>query len=96
MQPIYYIVKSNKSLPPQGNGQLERLNRSIMNLLRTLNQEKKIKWPIHLSKLIYANNVMSYANTGFSPFFMMFGIKVDLPVYGTLRGNKEHIEGDWI
>ena len=81
---------------PQGNGQVERLNRSIMNLLRTLNKSEKTKWPIHLPKLMYAYNIMPHAKTGFSPFFMMFGREVDLPIDGKLGGNRNNREGDWI
>ena len=31
-----------------GNGQVERSNRTIQGLLRTLNTNEKKKWPMHI------------------------------------------------
>ena len=54
---------------PECNGQCERMNRSIINLLRVLCSEEKAKWQIHLTKMIHAYNIITHATTGFLHFF---------------------------
>ena len=71
------------------------MNSSLINLLRTLNQNDKSRWTIHLPKLIHAYIVTPHASTGFIPFFMMFVREENLT--GDNRfGNRGVSEGDWI
>ena len=65
---------------PQGNGQCKRMNKIIVNMLKTLVQENKISWKDHLSKLVYAYNCTKHSTTGYSPFYLLFGRNPRLPV----------------
>ena len=58
---------------PQGNGLTERMNRTLIGMLKTLEEEEKKDWARHLPKLAYAYNVTINKSTGYSPYFLVFG-----------------------
>ena len=65
----YGITKSRTTAyHPQGDGMVERFNRSLLQLLRTYTQ-KEADWELHLPLAMYSCT----STTGVSPFEMMFG-----------------------
>ena len=74
--------------PPQGNGQTERFNKTLLSMLRTLDQDNKSRWPEYLSPLVYAYNCTKHSTTGFSPFLLMFGREPHLPIDVALGVNS--------
>ena len=65
---------------PEGNGQVERFNCTLLAMLQTLSEEKKSKWTEHLNKVTNAYNCTRHNSTGFSPFYLLFGRSPRLPV----------------
>lgn len=39
---------------PQGNGQTERFNRTLLGMIGTLDAEKKTAWPDYVAPLVHA------------------------------------------
>ena len=74
--------------PPQGNGQTERFNKTLLSMLRTLDQDNKSRWPEYLPPLVYAYNCTKHSTTGFSPFLLMFGREPHLPIDVALGVNS--------
>ena len=69
---------------PQTNGQWERFNSTLINMLGTLPKEKKSGWKNHTGTLVDAYNCTWNSATAFSPYYLMFGRQACLPVDVTL------------
>ena len=64
----------------QTNGQCERFNSTLINMLGTLPKEKKSEWKNHIGTLVHAYNCTQNSATWFSPYYLMFGRQPHLPV----------------
>ena len=58
---------------PMTNGQCERFNSTLCNLLGTLSEKDKSDWKAHLSSMTHAYNCTPYPSTTYSPYYLMFG-----------------------
>ena len=57
---------------PQANGQCERFNSTLINMLGSLPKEKKSEWKSHIRTLVHAYNCTWNSTTGFSPYYFMY------------------------
>ena len=65
---------------PQGNGQCERFNSTLCNMLGTFSEEEKSDWKSHLGCMTHAYNCTKHASTTYSPYYLMFGGHPRLPI----------------
>ena len=85
-----YGVQKLRTSPyhAQTNGQVERMNQTIICMIGKLEQGKKAHWSKHLLEMLAAYNVTHSMVTGYSPYFLLFGRKARMPVdylFPTLR-----------
>ena len=77
-----YGVQKLRTSPyhAQTNGQVERMNQTIIRMIGKLEQDKKACWSEHLPEMLAAYNGTRSAVTGYSPYFLLFGRKSRMPV----------------
>ena len=49
-------------------------------MIGKVGEDKKAGWPVHLAEIVHAYNATQSAVTGFSPHYLMFGLRPRLPV----------------
>ena len=78
-----YGVQKLRTSPyhAQTNGQVERMNQTVIRMIGKLEEEKKACWSEHLPELLMSYNATCSAVTGYSPYYLLFGrrprIRVD-------------------
>ena len=75
------LIKKLRTSPyhPQGNGQPEWFNRTLLTMLGTLPNDAKKKWGEWVAILTQAYNCSPSRVTGYSPYFLMFGREPRIP-----------------
>ncbi len=72
-------IKKTLSSPyhPQGNGAIERENRSIKELLRSYTRDDQRNWDSHVPSIVHTRNTNVHSSTGFSPYEIVYARKSD-------------------
>jgi transposase InsO family protein len=78
------LLTMSTAYHPQTDGQTERENRTLEEMLRSFTSWSQDDWDEHLSALELASNNAVQASTGFTPFFLNSGQEVRLPIDGAV------------
>ena len=73
------------SYRPQSDGQTERMNRTLADMLRNYVTESPTTWDTYLSAAEFAMNNAVNRSTGRSPFFLNYGFNPALPLWRELE-----------
>ena len=78
----FYQVKHHHSSPyyPQGNGQAEATNKTLIKIISKMSQEYIGGWAVHLPDALWAYRNSPKSATSFSPFSLVYRTKVVSPV----------------
>ena len=68
-------VEKSRTTPyyPMGNGMVEQFDQTLLNMLGTLDNQKKGDWKSYVAPLVHSYNATKHPSTGYSPYFLMFG-----------------------
>ena len=77
----FYQVKHHCSSPyyPQGNGQAEATNKTLIKIISKMSQEYIGGWAVHLPDALWAYRNSPKSATSFSPFSLVYGTEVVSP-----------------
>ena len=77
-----YGVQKLRTSPyhAQTNGQVERMNQTIIHMIGKLEEDKKACWSEHLPELLMAYNATGSTVTGYSPYYLLFSRRPRIPV----------------
>ena len=65
---------------PQTDGMVEQFNSTLKRLLRKLTQDPKAEWDKCLPYIIWAYHGTIHKTTGFSPYKLLFGREMKIPL----------------
>jgi len=65
---------------PQSDGQVERMNRTILQLLSAFVSDRANDWDVHLPYVMMAYRSSVHSSTGCTPHIMVFGRETNLPI----------------
>nr|KAG5699813.1 hypothetical protein BaRGS_013533 [Batillaria attramentaria] len=78
---LLHIIKTRTTpYRPCSNGQVERINRTILQMVRCTLQAKQVDWDRELQVLMGAIRSTENRSTGFTPNFLMLGREVNTPL----------------
>lgn len=87
-------IKKTRTTPyhPSSNGQVERYNSLLLQIIRCFLKRQQNKWDKHLQLLVGAIRATPNRQTGFSANFLMFGREVLQPIdlsFGLMTVNQQ-------
>eukprot|EP00877_Chromochloris_zofingiensis_P013639 jgi/Chrzof1/8529/Cz03g14150.t1 len=91
----------SSSYHPESDGQTERVNRTLQQVLRCYAATNPSSWEQHLDLVEFAMNSAQHASTGLSPFYLMYGYQPETPISLTnplhsSRNNKVQAAADML
>ena len=95
LEKLYVLLNTRKititPYNPQHNGQVERFNHTLVQMLTMYVKKDQKDWDRHIGLIKGAYHSCPHATTGYSPNYMIYGRELPLPLDQVLRA-KEHYE----
>jgi transposase InsO family protein len=97
MDEIYILLNSRKITitphNPQHNGQVERFNHTLVNMLSIYVDKDQSNWDQHINVCQFAYRSAVNASTGYSPFYLLYGREPHYPLDAMLK-RREYWENE--
>ncbi|XP_062085976.1 uncharacterized protein LOC133792083 [Humulus lupulus] len=85
----YGVIKNFSSVAhPQGNGQVEAVNKTLKSTLKKRLEQAKGAWPEELLGALWSYRTTARTSTGHSPFSMAYGYEAMLPVEAVISTHR--------
>ena len=88
MHEVYSLMGIKKTRTtayhPQGDGLVERQNRTLQEILDNFVSEHSNDWDQWLDQAVFAYNTSVHESTGFSPYELVFGRQARMPIEAEL------------
>ena len=81
---------------PQSDGQTERTNQTMEDMLRAYVSHRQSDWERYLPLVEFAYNSAKHSATGYSPFMLMYGFLPKAPIALGLRDVQVHSVADFL
>ena len=93
-----YGIKKSRTTPfhPQGNSITERFNRSLCNLIKSVDVDDRRRWPELLPHLVHIYNCTPHSVTGIAPYTMLFGKEPTIEIDHLLANAKSDWNADFV
>ncbi len=79
---------------PQSNTSVERFHRFLGDILSKLTESDRHDWDLYLTQALAAVRFSMCETTKFSPYYMLFGRDVVLPVDNLLKPRRKYMGED--
>lgn len=91
-------IEANLTSPyhPQSNGIDERLNGTLVRILRAYVDEYQEDWDLHLKWALFVYNTTVHNSTGYAPYHILHGLDSRSPLKGNTLEIENHEEIDRI
>ena len=76
---------------PEGNGQVERFNRTLESMLAKVIADHQRDWDEHIQIALFAYRTAIHDSKGYTPFLVMFGRSPTLPIDVMLGQGEEQV-----
>lgn len=94
MEKVFVLLNAKKitTTPynPQHNGQVERFNHTLVQMLTAYVKRDQKDWDRYLGLVKGAYHSCPHATTGYSPNYMMYGRELSLPIDQVLRPRERY------
>jgi hypothetical protein len=82
--------KASSAYHPQTNGMVERMHAMVGHSITTLTEGRPRRWDEFLDQTVFSLRVRTHSVTGFSPFYLLYGVEPRLP--GDLKPPRSLME----
>ena len=93
-----YGIEKTHTTPyyPQGNGQTERFNRTLCSMIRSLEPDRRRKWPGLIHQLVFLYNCTPHGTTGLSPYRLLYGREPHTPLDQLIGNGQANWDEDFV